>query len=191
MHFVCIYRYIVWHYSTECNFVYKFYTKFFTLSYNDLRSLKVNLCVLNQASCGPSQTGFPRDLTANPIGEKHVVLNWSNDNVDVMYYVFYEYSNGTVHAGTTKSKVMDVTDLSPNTTYRMIVVADNGIAGNEEDRSVSISVTTNSTGMLSEHCNVYSDQTFNNCAACIHYCWNLSFIVLHIHSTHRYHTYIT
>ena len=37
----------------------------------------------------------------------------------------------------------NVTDLTPNTTYTMTVMADNGISGNEENRSVSVNVTTN------------------------------------------------
>ena len=72
------------------------------------------------------------------------------------YKVFYQDITGISYNMTTTITYHNVTDLSPNSTYTMTVMADNGIAGDERNRSVSVNVTTNTTGMLSEHCNVHS-----------------------------------
>ena len=49
---------------------------------------------------------------------------------------------------TTTTTYHNVTGLSPNTTYTMTVMADNGIAGNEDNRSVSVNVTTKATDTI-------------------------------------------
>ena len=108
---------------------------------------------LHQTSCGPTQTAYPpQNLTANPVGDKHVFLTWSNGtkhNVEIVYYVSYKDINGTIYdVGNTTSLVMNVIGLSPNTNYTMTVRADKGIAGNEVNRSV----ITKGEGMLSGHC---------------------------------------
>ena len=64
---------------------------------------------------------------------------------DLSYKVYYQVINGASSNLTTNTTYHNVTGLSPNTTYTMTVVADNGIAGNEEDRLVSVNVTTNAT----------------------------------------------
>ena len=76
---------------------------------------------------------------------------------DLSYKVYYQDVNGTSNTTTTYH---NVTGLFPNTTYTMTVMADNGIAGDEEERSVSVNVTTKAsdthpTGILCEHCNVH------------------------------------
>ena len=80
---------------------------------------------------------------------------------DLSYMVSYQDINEISYNMNTNTTYHNVTGLSPNTTYTMTVMADNGVAGNEENRSVSVNTTTkatdtNTTGMLSEHCNVYS-----------------------------------
>ena len=63
---------------------------------------------------------------------------------DLSYKVSHQDINGTSYNMTTTTTITyhNVTGLSPNTTYTMTVMADNGIAGNEENRSVSVNVTT-------------------------------------------------
>ena len=81
---------------------------------------------------------------------------------DLSYKVFYQDINGTSSNMTTNITYFHVTGLSPSTTYTMTVMADNEIAGNEEERSVSVNVTTKATsdtittGILCECCNVCS-----------------------------------
>ena len=95
-------------------------------------------------------------------------LTWSQPN-DIglggvlSYKVSYRDISGTLFNMVNCTILShDVTDLTPNTTYTMTVMADNGISGNEENRSVSVNVTTNAidpnttTGMLTERCNVYN-----------------------------------
>ena len=64
---------------------------------------------------------------------------------DLSYKVYYLDVNGTSSNMTTTTTYFHVTGLSPNTTYTMTVMADNGISGNEENRSVSVNVTTKAT----------------------------------------------
>ena len=64
---------------------------------------------------------------------------------DLSYKVYYQDINGTSSNMTTTTTYRNVTGLSPNTTYTMTVMTDNGIAGNEENRSVSVNVTTKAT----------------------------------------------
>ena len=122
--------------------------------------------------CGLTQTAppsAPQHLTANDTGAIYVVLSWlppldTGLGGDLSYKVFYQDINGTSYNMNTNTTYHDVTDLSPNTTYTMTVMADNGIAGNEENRSVSVSVTTKgtatgneiTTGISPINSNVYS-----------------------------------
>ena len=103
--------------------------------------------------CGPTQTAppsAPQHLTANDTGAIYVVLTWlppedTGLGRDLSYNMYYQDINGTSHNMTTTTTYHNVTDLSPNTTYTMTVIADNGITGSEENRSVSVSVTTKAT----------------------------------------------
>ena len=76
-----------------------------------------------------------------------MVLTWSQPKDTglggvLFYKVSYQDITGTSHNMNTNITYHNVTGLSPNTTYTMTVMADNGIAGKEENRSLSVSVTT-------------------------------------------------
>ena len=64
------------------------------------------------------------------------------------YNVSYQAVNGSsdVTSVITNDTHVNVTKLYPGVTYMMTVEADNGVLGDESKRSVSINVTTNSTG---------------------------------------------
>ena len=124
--------------------------------------------VLKSILCGPTDPASPsapQNLTANDIGATWVVLTWSQPvdtglGGDLSYKVFYQDIKRTLSNMTTTTTYHNVTGLSPNTTYTMTVTADNGIPGNEENRIVSVNVTTkatdtSTTGVLSEHCDAY------------------------------------
>ena len=65
---------------------------------------------------------------------------------DLSYKVSYHDITGASYTWTiTTNRYHNVTGLFPNTTYTMTVMADNGIAGNEDNRSVSVNVTTKAT----------------------------------------------
>ena len=62
----------------------------------------------------------------------------------VVYTMYYQTVYGSLRmtlANITTTSVT-VTNLSPGTEYRITVVADNGIAGDELNRSVSVTVAT-------------------------------------------------
>ena len=112
--------------------------------------------MLTSLLCGLTQTAppsAPQHLTANDAGATYVVLTWSQPKDtglggDLSYKVSYQDTNRTSHNMITTTTYHNVTGLSPNTTYTMTVMADNGIAGNEENRSVSVNVTTKATDTI-------------------------------------------
>ena len=68
---------------------------------------------------------------------------------DLFYKVSYHDIHGASYSWTiTTNLYHNVTGLSPNTINTMTVTADNGIAGNEEDRSVLVSVITKGTDTI-------------------------------------------
>ena len=82
-----------------------------------------------------------------------MVLTWlpSEDRGfggDLSYKVYYQDINGTSLNMTTTTTYFHVTGLSPNTIYTMTVMADNGIAGNEENKRLSVNVTTKATDKI-------------------------------------------
>ena len=64
----------------------------------------------------------------------------------VFYTVYYQAVSGSLKMtlGNITTTSVTVTNLSPATEYMMTVVAENGVPGDEANRSVSITVTTES-----------------------------------------------
>ena len=111
--------------------------------------------MLRSLLCGPTQTAppsAPQHLIANDIEATYVVLTWlppedTGLGGDLSYKVYYHDINGISNTWTinTTNLYHNITGLFPNTIYTMTVMADNGIARNEEDRSVSVIVITKAT----------------------------------------------
>ena len=67
----------------------------------------------------------------------------------VFYTVYYQAVSGSLKMtlGNITTTLVTVTNLSPATQYMMTVVAENGVPGDEANRSASITVTTQSVSI--------------------------------------------
>ena len=93
----------------------------------------------------------PQWLTIGATNTTAVVLSWSppqdSGGMGVVFYtVYYQAVSGSLKMtlGNITTTSVTVTNLSPATEYMMTVVAENGVPGDEANRSVSITVTTQS-----------------------------------------------
>eukprot|EP00731_Ephydatia_muelleri_P014459 Em0008g179a len=92
----------------------------------------------------------PQNLTMGTISATAVVLSWSPPQDSggmgtVFYTVYYQaLISGSLRMtwGTVTTTSVTVTNLLPATEYRMTVVAQNGLPGDERNRSTIIDVTT-------------------------------------------------
>ena len=140
--------------------------------------------VLTSLLCGLTRTALPsapQHLTASDTGATYVVLRWLPPEDTglggryLSYKVFYQDVNGTSLNMTTNITYHNVTGLSPNTIYTMTVMADNGIAGNEENRRVSVITITgtvyyvNVVMCIAVQCIVqYITVQYNHCYCTVH-----------------------
>ena len=105
-------------------------------------------CVLYHAH--PGSPSAPQNLTTGTISATAVVLSWSPPQDSggmgtVFYTVYYQaLISGSLRMtwGTVTTTSVTVTNLLPATEYRMTVVAQNGLPGDERNRSTIIDVTT-------------------------------------------------
>eukprot|EP00731_Ephydatia_muelleri_P014453 Em0008g173a len=99
----------------------------------------------------------PQNLTMGTISATAVVLSWtppqdSGGMGTVFYTVYYQaLISGSLRMtwGTVTTTSVSVTNLLPATEYRMTVVAQNGLPGDEGNRSISIRLTTQSASSTS------------------------------------------
>ena len=94
-----------------------------------------------------------------------VVLIWSppqdSGGIGVVFYtVYYQAVDGSLKTtlGNITTTFVTVTNLSPATEYMMTVVADNGVAGDEANSSVSINITV-------------TTQSVATCKSVVEYCF--------------------
>ena len=108
-------------------------------------------CILYHAHPGPPSA--PQNLTMGTISATAVVLSWSPPQDSggmgtVFYTVYYQaLISGSLRMtwGNVTTTSVTVTNLLPATEYRMTVVAQNGLPGEEGNRSISIILTTQSS----------------------------------------------
>ena len=107
-------------------------------------------CILYHPHPGPPSA--PQNLTMGAINATAVVLSWSPPQDSgwmgtVFYTVYYQALSGSLRMtwGNVTTTSVSVTNLLPATEYRITVVAQNGLPGEEGNRSISIILTTQSS----------------------------------------------
>lgn len=97
----------------------------------------------------------PQNLTVNLVNQSTVILSWAAPKYlggrnDTVYRINCEGCSSSVTYVPSQENLNDtkvaVSGLSPLTTYRFLVYAENGVSGYDSSQYVDISVTTEASG---------------------------------------------